>query len=1642
MSGQPDAVRDHLLRDAVTQWSPFSGEPSEDQERVKRFLALYYHRVSLDELKERTPDQICGAALAHRELGEYRPQGRANVRVYTPTPENEGWGVGRSVVEIVTDDAPFLVDSVTMELRSQDVETHLVIHPQLRVARDLSGNLLDIENGDAGTGVPPLAESWMHIEIDRQTDPQLLERLESGINRVLADVRQVNEDKEKMRYRALELAREITAHYDALASAGVDAQEIAESDEFLRWAADGNFRFLGFREYSLVNEETADTPAEPRHGQEPAPLALQPRLGTGLGLLRMDAAPSQSFASLPAQAREKAREPHILVLTKANSRSTVHRSRYLDYIGVKDFDDAGNVVGERRFLGLFTHEAATTSITQIPILHRKESEVLELAGLDRDSYDGKDLVETLEDFPREELFQTPVPELYEIGMGVLGLRERRGTKLFLRRDPYGRYMSCMVYMPRDRYTTQVRLEIQNVLQEAFHGASMDHSVMVSSSPLAQLYLVVRARSGHALPDVDRAALESEITAATRSWDDDFREALEGRFSADRSTELASYRHVLPEGYKVDTPADSAAEDVARIDALEEGGVDVNLYYSDSDHPDRWRFKLYHRGEPISLSQVLPLLEHLGMEVRYERPYGLTIPEHDGDESAHAWIYDFGLAPSGGAADIPSEQLKVLFEDAFTALWHQRSESDGFNALVVRAGLTWRQLTLLRAYAKYLRQAGRTFSPAYFADVLVANMRIANLLVRLFESYFDPAYEAGRAERSEAIAEEIDGELEQVASLDHDRILRSFLAAVRATLRTNYFQSDPAREDGGPKPYLVYKLDPQRIPDLPAPRPRYEIYVYSPRTEGVHLRFGAVARGGLRWSDRPEDFRTEVLGLVKAQMVKNAVIVPSGAKGGFVCKRLPSGGRAEVQAEAVACYRQFVSGLLDVTDNLVDGEVTHPEEMVRYDGEDSYLVVAADKGTATFSDIANEVAVERGFWLGDAFASGGSVGYDHKEMGITARGAWESVKYHFRELGVDVQNEEFTVAGIGDMSGDVFGNGMLLSPHIRLVAAFDHRHVFLDPDPDAERGFAERQRLFSLPRSTWADYDERLISAGGGVYSRSEKAITITPQVRRALGIDEGVTSLTPLELIQYVLTAPVDLLWNGGIGTYVKASTETNADVGDKSNDPLRVDGADLRCKVVGEGGNLGVTQLGRIEFALAGGRVNADFIDNSAGVDTSDHEVNIKILLDREVAAGRLTKRERDDLFLGMTEDVAELTLDNNYAQNVALAASRHQAGGMLHVHARYMRKLERAGQLKRKLEFLPDDKAIASRRSSGHGLTGPEFATLLAYTKMTLKDAVAESDLPADPYLRDTLTEYFPAALRERFSGAMANHPLARQIITNQVVNEIVNRSGSTFVFRLNEELGADSADIARAYLVVQDVFGLPTFWQDVEELDHQLSVDTQVTMLLEARKLAERCSRWLLRNRTSPFDLSGEIAFFTEGVASIAPQLPELLQGRDLAAFTSRRDGFEARGVPTELATRVAAMVPAYSTFDLVEVAHRTDRPLRQVAEVYFDLAENLQISQLRERIIALPRDDRWNTMARSALRDDLYACHAELTANVLLSGDAGEAPDRLRSHWFERNRDAVDRAVQTLSEIWETERFDLATLSVALRSVRSLVASRDQ
>ncbi|MGW0289622.1 NAD-glutamate dehydrogenase [Streptomyces tuirus] len=1622
-------VGGHLPTGSTGEETP-DAQKAPDRETLLTFLQRYYLHTAPEDLTDRDPVDVFGAAVSHYRLAENRPQGTANVRVHTPTVEENGWTCSHSVVEVVTDDMPFLVDSVTNELTRQGRGIHVVIHPQFVVRRDVTGKLIEVLSTPPTGDLPHDAhvESWIHVEIDRETDRADLKQITADLLRVLSDAREAVEDWGKMRDAAIRLAEGLP---DEPIPDDLPGPQVEEARELLRWLADDHFTFLGYREYQLREDDS---------------LAAVP--GTGLGILRADpqhAAEeshpvSPSFERLPADARAKAREHKLLVLTKANSRATVHRPSYLDYIGVKKFDADGNVIGERRFLGLFSSAAYTESVRRVPVIRRKVEEVLEKAGFSPNSHDGRDLTQILETYPRDELFQTPVDELRAIVTSVLYLQERRRLRLYLRQDEYGRYYSALVYLPRDRYTTAVRLRIIEILKEELGGISVDFTAWNTESILSRLHFVVRVPQGTELPelsDSDKERIEARLVEAARSWEDAFAEALNAELGEEHAAEaMRRYAHAFPEGYKADHNPRAAVADLVHLEQLNsEADKDfaLSLYEPVGAAPEERRFKIYRTGDAISLSAVLPVLNRLGVEVVDERPYELRCADR-----SVAWIYDFGLRMprANGGGDYFGDDARERFQDAFSATWTGKAENDGFNALVLSAGLTWRQAVVLRAYAKYLRQAGSTFSQDYMEDTLRNNVHTTRLLVSLFEARMSPDRQRAGHEIVDALLEEVDAALDQVASLDEDRILRSFLTVIKATLRTNFFQEAAG---GKPHDYVSMKFDPQAIPDLPAPRPAFEIWVYSPRVEGVHLRFGKVARGGLRWSDRREDFRTEILGLVKAQMVKNTVIVPVGAKGGFVAKQLPdpSVDRDAWLAEGVASYKTFISALLDITDNMVAGEVVPPADVVRHDEDDTYLVVAADKGTATFSDIANGVAENYNFWLGDAFASGGSAGYDHKGMGITARGAWESVKRHFRDMGVDTQTQDFTVVGIGDMSGDVFGNGMLLSEHIRLVAAFDHRHIFIDPNPDAATSYAERRRLFELPRSSWEDYNTDLLSAGGGIFPRTAKAIPVNAHIREALGIEAKVTKLTPADLMKAILRAPVDLLWNGGIGTYVKSSTESNADVGDKANDAIRVDGADLRVAVVGEGGNLGLTQLGRIEFALHGGRINTDAIDNSAGVDTSDHEVNIKILLNGLVRDGDMTVKQRNKLLADMTDEVGRLVLRNNYAQNTAIANALAQSGAMLHAQQRFMKHLVREGHLDRALEFLPTDRQIRERLAQGQGLTGPETAVLLAYTKITVAEELLHTSLPDDPYLSTLLHAYFPTELREQFPEHLVCHPLRREITTTVLVNDTVNTGGTTYLHRLREETGASLEEIVRAQTAARAIFRQAPVWDGVEALDNKVEAEVQTRIRLHARRLVERGTRWLLNNRPQPLQLAETVDFFADRVEQVWSQLPKLLRGADLEWYGKIYDELTGAGVPDELATRVAGFSSAFPTLDIVSIADRMDREPLDVADVYYDLADRLRITQLMDRISELPRADRWQSMARAAIREDLYAAHAAVTADVLAVGNGTSTPEQRYKAWEQKNAAILGRARATLEEIQGSESFDLANLSVAMRTMRTLL-----
>jgi glutamate dehydrogenase len=1581
--------------------------PVDQQQPCEAFVRQYYQWVPPDDLADRNPLDLYGAAVAHWNLAQQRAPGEAKVRVYNPEFEQHGWQSPHTVIEIVSDDMPFIVDSVTMDLTRKGYGIHLVIHPVVRVRRDGDGHIIDVLDPDSenNENVP---ESILHAEVGREHDRGLLDELRRSVEKILDQVRAATEDWQAMRARAITLAEEL----EQQPPPGVDEATANETTAFLSWLANDNFTFLGYREYDL-EEDGPET-------------LLKPVEGSGLGILRSGSGKPPKTLSPKAVAHAK--QPQILLLTKANSASPVHRPAYLDYIGIKKYAEDGSVIGERRFLGLYTTAAYKTSPRTIPIIRGKVQGVIRHAGFPPASHDRKALEEILESYPRDSLFQMDTEELFNVAIGILGLGERQRLRLFMWRDPLDRFVECLVCIPRDRFNTENRERVGRILLDALHGVALDWTLQLSESRLARVHYIIRCGDAPA-GDYDATTIEARLTQAVRAWTDDLRDALLEDHGEEDGTKLFKrYERAFPPGYQADWVARSAVADIVRIEELASTDEPITSLYRPLEAPEGLvRLKLFSSGG-VLLSDVLPTLEHLGAKVADERPYEIT--PADGKP---AWIYDFGLQ----ADPENTERVRDLLHDAFLGVWRGDLEDDGLNGLVIRATLTGRQVSIIRAVAKYLRQAGLGFSDAYIERTVIGHPDIARLLVELFNARLDP--ERHDRDLADKIATEIEEALDAVPSLDEDRILRSFLSVIRAIVRTNAFQTT---EDGKPHPYLSIKLDSEQIPVLPLPRPQYEIFVYSPRVEAVHLRGGKVARGGIRWSDRREDFRTEVLGLMKAQMVKNALIVPVGAKGGFVLKRPPTeAGREALQDEGIACYTIFLSGMLDVTDNIVEGKVVPPKDVVRYDDDDPYLVVAADKGTATFSDIANEISNAYNFWLGDAFASGGSQGYDHKQMGITARGAWESVKRHFRELGTDIQTTDFTVVGIGDMSGDVFGNGMLLSKHTKLIAAFNHMHVFIDPDPDPERSYEERKRLFDRPRSAWSDYDESLISEGGGVYSRSAKSIKLSPQAREVLDIEDE--KLAPNELIQAILRAPVDLFYNGGIGTYVKASTESHADVGDKANDGLRVDANSLRCKVIGEGGNLGFTQRARIEYTLRGGperkggRINTDAIDNAAGVNCSDHEVNIKILLDGLVADGDMTFKQRNELLAEMTDAVGAQVLYGSYTQTQAISLALAQAPPMVDVHARLIRYLEQNAGLNRKLEFLPVDDTIDERKAAHQGLVAPELGVVMAYQKIHLYKQLLASDLPEDPFLSHDLERYFPEPLPERFSKQMKKHRLKREIIATVVANQLVDRAGTTFAFRLLEETGALPAVLARAYAAAREVLDMRSYWDAVEQLDNEVSADGQLEMLIEARRLVERSTRWLVRANPYQVSIAQTIRRFKPGAELLAAALPDALEGSDRETFDGRAAELEHAGVPHELARRAAGMQSMLALFDIVEVAAATERDPEDVLKVYFRMGSRLELNWLRERIIDLPRANRWQALARAALRDDLFNLYRELTRKVLETGGSEADPQGAIETWSERNAEVLDRALGMVADIRASRIYDNTTLPVALREIRALL-----
>jgi len=1629
------AASDIPLQSVVFEELKKSGFPTQRLDEAQFFINAFFARIAGVDQHLHTSAQWASLISGLLDFIQQRQPGHASVRVI------DADHAGRCLLQVVTDDMPFLVDTVSM-VAATNLQIHAVIHPVLKVTRDAAGRLQHL-GGDAG-----VAESVMHLEIDHVADEATRTHLKAQVETALDDVRLAVEDWSKMRDKMLSIAADLPQRKLPL-----DAEGVREAGEFLHWLADDNFTFFGYREYEVTKAD----------GEQ----VLRAVEASGMGILRggeRSVAP-RSLRTLVASELPQSGATDAIILTKTNARSHVHRAGNMDYIGVLKFDDAGKPVAEQRFLGLFSSNAYMARPQDVPLVRHKVEAVLCRAGLKRDSYSGKSLRHILETLPHDELFQSSEDELFATATGILELRQRARARLFVRRDRYGRFLTCLVFVPRERFNTTVRERVEGMLREAFHGESVDSNVLMGESALARLHVTVRPRPGDH-PTFDANELEAQLLHIVRNWHDGLRESLTQRLGDAQGVALLNrFGKVLPAGYIEEVSPEMAASDVHALASLKaEDAIHVHLYQDPRDAS--LRFKVIHFGAPIPLSEALPMLENMGVRMLAEHVYTL---EAEGRELT---IHDFELKSKVPLA-FELAHVRERFERGFEALWRGQAESDGFNNLVLSAQADWRQVAVLRGYCKYLQQVGIAFSQTYMEETLNRYPAIAGVLIEVFNAKFDPRREQLSAAELEqarialhrematlipeatqkAKPELIEGMvavlaqpreqqvhvlwealktlLDDVASLDDERIIKSYMDVIRATLRTSYFQT----WDGAARHYISFKFDSHEVPDAPKPVPYREIWVYAPRVEGIHLRFGSVARGGLRWSDRREDFRTEVLGLVKAQMVKNTVIVPVGSKGGFFVKKPPVGGDRDAQlAEGIACYRLFINALLDITDNLVDGKVVPPHDVVRHDQDDPYLVVAADKGTATFSDIANAISIEHNFWLGDAFASGGSNGYDHKGMGITAKGAWESVKRHFRALGRDSQSQDFTCVGIGDMSGDVFGNGMLLSTHIRLLAAFDHRHIFLDPNPDTARSFTERERMFKLPRSSWEDYDKSLISAGGGIWPRSVKSIPISPEVRAVLGLKPDVESLSPNDLLSGILKAPVDLLWNGGIGTYVKSSGETHADVGDRANNALRVNGTELRCKVVGEGGNLGMTQKGRIEAAQHGVLLNTDFIDNSAGVDTSDHEVNIKILLNDAVQRGELTEQARNAQLAVMTDEVGQLVLWDNYRQNQAITLMEHQSVHRLGSMAHFIRILEGEGLLDRQVENLPSETELTERKARGMGMTRPELSVLLSYDKIKLFQQLLDSDVPEDPYLSKELVRYFPEPLHEKYAAHMQRHRLKREIIATAVTNSTINRMGATFMLRMQEDTGQGPAAIAKAYTAAREILDARELWAQIEALDSKVAEDTQIDAIMQVWSLLRHMTRWLLNRPGGTLDIAANVERYQTHVSALRAALPDALTVTGKADFGSSQEKWEGLGLPADLAVRLACLSELRAALDMVEVAQQAGQPIAKVASVFYELGEALDLEWLRDQIEALPVEGHWHAQARGSLLDELNHQHRALALQVLALSGSRKDISPVQA-WLERD-DATLKYTRTMLAEILTQNADYPIASVAVRRLAQL------
>jgi len=1588
--------------------------PQDSADLVEQFLTLLYGNVSSLDLSSRNDSDMYGATLSLWGSLNKHINDTPIIHVFNPSVSQNGWKSSHTIIEVIVKDMPFLVDSIRIALNRLGLSAHFMLNLPLKIVRDKSKNIIKIAPSVDTKIKATSEETIFFIEIDRQPSAKELDDIKNELLSVVKDVTLTVNDWQPM----LKKLNSVIADVKKAKLPGSKADK-DDTVEFLSWLACNNFTLMGYRSYE-VNAVKGD-------------IKLDANVDSSLGLMKNSSGTkSLLISTLNESGRAVALGENHLVLTKTNSRSKVHRPAPIDYIGIKRFDAKGDVVGEDRFIGLFGSAYYTNSALDLPLIKSKVKAVCESSAFAKGTHAFKALINILETYPRDEILQSSIDELLQNVTGILQMQERDYCGLFVRRDVFDRFYSCMVYVPRERYNTKLRIETQHLLQEAFDSdEEVEFTTYFSESVQARTHYIVKVKSTKA--DINVKEIENNLNEAARSWDDKLVSAL----AANKGEVLAktlSRKYVnIPQSYKDAVLPGSAIVDIEKLELINFSDNLEMLFYQPLEEKSDSRFvklKLFHKGNPIHLSDVLPMLENFGLRVIGESPY--AIKSANGDMF---WILDFSMLITGDR-EFSISKVQTLFQDAFAKVWRGDLEDDGFNRLILGAGLEGRSVSILRAFAKYDRQIGGRFSQNYIENTFARYPDIAQLLINLFLQRFDPNNSLSDSSKEKAhtkLLDLIETSLDNVVNLDDDRIIRRFIEMITATIRTNYFQTDKLMGD---KSYISFKIRPEKISDMPQPVPKFEIFVYSPQIEGVHLRGGKVARGGLRWSDRREDFRTEILGLVKAQQVKNAVIVPVGAKGGFVCKQLPTGSRQEIFEAGKECYRTFIRALLDITDNIVNGNVVPPVDVVCLDEDDAYLVVAADKGTATFSDIANGISAEYNFWLGDAFASGGSVGYDHKAMGITAKGAWESVKRHFREMEIDCQNTDFTCVAVGDMAGDVFGNGMLLSKHICLQAAFNHMHIFIDPTPDSAKSYPERERLFNLPGCSWEDYDKELISQGGGVFNRQVKSIKLTPQIKKMLGTQKQ--SMSPNDLIQALLSMEVDLLWNGGIGTYVKSTKETHLDVGDRANDALRINGCDLKAKVIGEGGNLGFTQLGRIEFAAKGGRINTDAIDNAGGVDCSDNEVNIKILLNTLVQNGDLTVKQRNKLLHDMTDEVGDLVLEDCYRQTHSLSVTAMHGVNQLKEQVRFIHELEKAGKLDIALEFIPDDEEITNRLAKGKGLTRPELAVLLAYSKMVLKEELVHKDITDNPYHDKLLINAFPQQLRDKYQDQMQQHPLRAEIIATKLANKIGNDMGFNFVNRMQEETGATVVEIANSYTVACAVFELEKFWKKIEILDNKISTVIQTELLFQYRRTVRHATRWFLRHRNKLLTMAQSIALFQPTFAIMSKKLNDFIIDSEIVQINRVEEDLIVAGVPKEVAVRISQLDSIFSALDIAEITEEDGRSVELVASLYFKLGVKLELHWFLEQINRQAVGNHWQALARASFREELDWQQRSLTSVVLHCNctDKNRSLDEMLDAWVDNNTQALERWKHILAEFKVEQTHEFAQFSVALRELMLL------